>query len=370
VYFYIDLPSTDLLPTYTHNGFGYAVLMASLVLLNLVPRAIASDACTEAKRQINSIGSFTNCLNACLGPPAGKVDVSDAVQCLPDGCLVTVTMSPQSAQRACTLGGCQLPRLVLDCPGLQKDSVRLEHELRLRPSFLLCPVDSVDAHGSFGIDRIEIGQDNEKLKDGQNSFDMMMADIPIPPNSEWKKKQLGEVLSTEEADKNCKLCHVPNGITRIHGLKALLSRDLSPFKNDFNEHLASYVIGSNNPNAHHWDFGTYRGSDGEKLMRLDVVKDKLKPICNCIKDNRDAIKNDEEDKTHAHFPRNQKRMQLGGKHKYPNIDAELNVMTKLCEELDNYMSGLRRSNKRAMVPRTIVHAIGTASMDRGVKSHE
>jgi hypothetical protein len=171
---------------------------------------------------------------------------------------------------------------------------------------------------------------------------MIMADVPIPPNSEWRKKQLREVLSTEETDKGCKLCHAPHGITIVHRLKAPLSRDLSPFKNDFQEHLASYVTGTNDPPTPHWEFGTYTGSDGEKLARLDLVNDKLKPICRCIKDNRDAIKNDNEDKTRAHFPRNQRRIPLGEKQKHPNIDAELNVMTKLCEELNNYVGGLRR----------------------------
>jgi hypothetical protein len=89
------------------------------------------------------------------------------------------------------------------------------------------------------------------------------------------------------------------------------------------------------------EFGTYRGSDGEKLTRLDVVNDKLKPICKCIEDNREAIKNDNDDRTQAHFPRNQKWSQLGERRKHPNIDAELNVMTKLCEELDNYVNGQR-----------------------------
>jgi hypothetical protein len=344
--------------------------MAGLVVLSLAQRAHASDVCSEAKQQIHTIGSFMNCLNACLGP-ADKVDVSSAVQCLPDGCFVTVTMSPQSAQRACSLGGCQLPRLIFDCPGLENGGIRRpEHELRLRPSFLLCPVDSVDAHGAFGIDRIEIGQDNEKLKAGQKSFNMIMADVPIPPDGEWKKKQLREALSTDESDKGCKLCDAPNGITTVHGLKALLSRDLSPYKNDFNEHLASYVIGTNDPAAHQWEFGTYRGSDGKKLTRLDVVKDKLKPICDCIKNNRGAIKSDNEDKIHSHFPTNQKRMQLGQKQKHPNIDAEVNVMTKLCEELHNYVGQMHRSNNRAVVPPTVVGAIRTAPIDRGAKSNE
>src|SRR5215469_12958129 len=129
-----------------------------------------------------------------------------------------------SPQRACILGGCQLPRLIFDCPGAQSGPPQPTDGLRLRPSFLLCPVDSVDAREVFGIDRIEIGQDHEKLKEQQNSFDMMMADIPILPGQEWKKKQLGEVLSTEKTDKGCKLCHKPNGTTTIEGLKALLSR--------------------------------------------------------------------------------------------------------------------------------------------------
>src|SRR5262249_20892827 len=131
-------------------------------------------------------------------------------------------------------------------------------------------------------------------------------------------------------------------------------------------HLASYVIGTNNPAAGKWEFGTYRGSDGEKLTRLDVVNDKLKPICKCIEDNRDAIKNDnDDDETQAHFPRNQTRRQLGAKQKHPNIDAELNVMTKLCEELDTYVSGLRRYNKAAMVRPAIVRALGSSFLKSG-----
>jgi hypothetical protein len=63
---------------------------------------------------------------------------------------------------------------------------------------------------------------------------MTMADVHIPPRTEWKKKQFEEALSTEKTDKGCKLCHAPNGITMVQGLKAPLSRDLSPFANDFN----------------------------------------------------------------------------------------------------------------------------------------
>jgi hypothetical protein len=106
--------------------------------------------------------------------------------------MVTVTMSPHSAQCACTLGGCQLPRLIFDCPGLQNGPGPPKDGLRFRPSFLLCPVDSVDAGGSFGIDRIEIGQDNEKLTENQNRFDM----TKTMPCAEWAHDGSGTQSTT------------------------------------------------------------------------------------------------------------------------------------------------------------------------------
>jgi hypothetical protein len=169
-----------------------------------------------------------------------------------------------------------------------------------------------------GVTHLPISSADWSLCDDKCSNICVMTRVCASYSLDWQvktevpeKKQSVEVLSTEEADKNCKLCYALNGITRIHGLKALLSRDLSPFKNDFNEHLVSYVIGSNNPTARQWDFGTSRGSDEEKLTRLDVVKDKLKPICNYIKGSRDAIKNDEEDETHAISPGTRNGCNLG-----------------------------------------------------------
>jgi hypothetical protein len=82
--------------------------------------------------------------------------------------MTTVTMSPQSAQRACTLGGCQLPRIIFDCPGPADG-------LRFRPSFLMCPVDSKSDAGTFGKDRIEIGEDNMKLARPARVY------VPFPP---------------------------------------------------------------------------------------------------------------------------------------------------------------------------------------------
>src|SRR5208282_6460831 len=50
--------------------------------------------------EINSIRSFVACLNGI--PAADKTNVSATVAaCIPQGCYVTVTMSPESAQGAC-----------------------------------------------------------------------------------------------------------------------------------------------------------------------------------------------------------------------------------------------------------------------------
>jgi len=120
----------------------------------------ANGACTTP---VNSIDSFVCCVNSTV--PAGG-NVSNAVQCLPPGCSITLTMSAQSAQKACTLGTCQLPRVLLNCPGPAAG-------LSFRPSFLLCPSDS-GAAPEFGMDRVELGEDTE-------SGDLIMADVPFPP---------------------------------------------------------------------------------------------------------------------------------------------------------------------------------------------
>lgn len=52
-----------------------------------------------------TIDDFVGCLNQKLqGQPA---DISKAVQCLPQGCKFLLTMSPESAQAACTLASCR-----------------------------------------------------------------------------------------------------------------------------------------------------------------------------------------------------------------------------------------------------------------------
>src|SRR5262245_37126861 len=82
---------------------------------------------------VKDIETFVTCLNDNLTGKKGVDISSDAVipTCLPRGCTFVLTMSPASAQAACTLGGCQLPRVIFDCPTGKEMQ-------RFRPSFLLC----------------------------------------------------------------------------------------------------------------------------------------------------------------------------------------------------------------------------------------
>jgi hypothetical protein len=311
---------------------------------------MAADTCEEAKANIRNRGTielFMDCLNTCV--PA---DVSEAIQCLPDKCLITVTMSPQSAQRACTLGGCQLPRIILDCPGPADG-------LRFRPSFLLCPVDSKGAGDHFGKDRIEIGEDNRKLDRpirtafGTGTFDMKMADVPILPNNNYVSMDLEDVLSLKSGrgnvgSKGCNNCHDANGTTMVTDmfgqmLEAQLSLDISAF-GVFVEGLAQYTIGTNDPIERMLRIGpgmTTKGSDGMLLQPVDVVRQGLSPICDCIKDpdKQTAIIADNDNR--RNFPKNQSGRGLGDGTPNPDMRTEIGVMTRLCDALQAYTTGPR-----------------------------
>ncbi len=316
---------------------------------------MAADTCAEAKANVKNIESFMDCLNTCVSGPA---DVSDAVQCLPPKCLFTVTMSPQSAQRACTMGGCQLPRIILDCPGPSDG-------LRFRPSFLMCPVDSKGVDGQFGKDRIEIGEDNMKLRPthttfGTATFDMTMADVSIPPGADYVPMELKDVLSQSTGprdkvgSKGCNNCHDDNGTTVVtdmfsNMLTARLSLDISPF-GVFNEGLAQYTIGTNDILERMSRLGpgmNTKGSDGMPLEPVDVVKQGLSPICQCIKDpkRQDAIIQDNQNK--SNFPKSQSGRGLGDMTPNPDIRTELGVMTRLCDALDAYVRPPAQSTQGA-----------------------
>jgi hypothetical protein len=258
--------------------------------LTLTRGAIA-DACSDAQAAVKDISSFNDCINTCQGGKA--TDTSNTVQCLPAGCKVTLTMSPDSAQAACTLGGCQLPRVILDC------SSKTDKTLPpFRPSYLLCPKDSKRAGNQFGNDRIEIGQD----KDNKAQSVMFMADIPVPPGQNYAKLMLQDILSQFKNTKGCNSCHdAPNPRTaKIMGIDGELSQPISPIgESQENTQLAPYVIDTQDGNLQKMADAKIEqlkkdkpdlkipplGTDGKPIK-----KQKLPEICDCIiADNADGM---------------------------------------------------------------------------------
>jgi hypothetical protein len=218
----------------------------------------------------------------------------------------------------------------------------------------MCPVDSKGADGQFGKDRIEIGEDNMKLRPtrttfGTATFDMAMADVSIPPDADYVSMELKDVLSQSTGprdkvgSKGCNKCHDDNGTTAVNDmfgntLTARLSLDISPF-GVFNEGLAQNTIGTNDPVERMFRVGpgmNTKGSDGTPLEPVDVLKQGLFPICQCLKDpkHQDAIIQDNQN--NRNFPKNQSGRALGDQTPNPNIRAEIGVMTRLCDALDAY----------------------------------
>lgn len=175
--------------------------MVANVTLVLVAAGLVVLVATT-RDDVNDTESFVECLNSQLADQ-GAVDISYAVQaCIPDGCKITLTMSNESAQAACTLAGCQLPRVLLDCP----DPTDPKNEMRFRPSFLLCPVNS-KAGGHYGADRVETAKDLER-KNGKPTK-MEMGDVPIEPGQDWEEiDPPHDAVSSVGNDKRCNVCHV------------------------------------------------------------------------------------------------------------------------------------------------------------------
>jgi hypothetical protein len=162
--------------------------------------------------EITTPEQFVDCLNDSF--EAGQeVTIADTVQCLPANCTVTLTVSRESAQAGCIMGGagdpnppsdveradtagaeptCQLPRVLLSCP----------RPPGFMPSYTLCPVGSV-SDGVQGSNRVEIG---EIVDDFDN---MRMADVPVPPGP-YEPLDPDEVISKVDGGqgtKNCNQCH-------------------------------------------------------------------------------------------------------------------------------------------------------------------
>jgi|GEM_PF-6967433 len=170
-----------------------------------------SDELSCPVQEVKTIEDLANCLNDAF-EEGEEVTIADTLQCIPAGCSVTLTMSRSSAQAGCFMGGagdpnppsgvttaetagpeprCQLPRILLDCPGPPP----------FMPSYSLCPVGSVgEAQGS---NRIEVGQ----VVDAAGN--MRMGDIPVPPGP-YEPLDPADVVSKVDGGqgtKECNQCH-------------------------------------------------------------------------------------------------------------------------------------------------------------------
>src|SRR5262245_11882333 len=158
------------------------VTLATLLFPFLLGDSCLLPLADTAPDDVRSIEGFVECLNN----RAVGGDVSDAVQCLPPGCTLTLTKSDGSAQPACSFGGCQLPRVLLSCPGAPQ----------FQPSFSLCVTDG-------GLNRVEIGETVNA--EGH----MRMADVHVGPGyavtdpASVVSKVTGE--NSDSAD--CWTCH-------------------------------------------------------------------------------------------------------------------------------------------------------------------
>jgi len=234
---------------------------------------------------INMIKTFVGCLNSELLPKA-TTDIADTVtQCLPNKlCKVTVTMSTESLQPACTIGTTKFPRIILDCPGPAADK-------RFRPSYMLCPTPQ-DNEGKPRMDRVEIGQDNSKvtfaLKRDDNKGFLVMADIPVPQGKKLARVDFNKVVSMgngtgTEGTIGCEsFCHKVPSPPKAKDLTTIQTHPaINPFSTDFRgADLTPFVVYTD-----HKDAKEYPGL--EKIpagARADFEN-----ICKAITANKAAI---------------------------------------------------------------------------------
>jgi len=170
------------------------------VLLAIVAASFVGRAPVYAQGAGHDLQSFVDCLNGRLSG-VNPVDVSGAVQCIPDGCKITVTMSQESAQPACfeDLGSpavkVQLPRILLSCPGPAGNEWK-----RFRPSFLLCHTNIPERNQ--GWNRVEIGSDQTpSVVNRKATVSMQTGDVLIPEFQPWVR------IITPATAGSCAMCH-------------------------------------------------------------------------------------------------------------------------------------------------------------------
>jgi hypothetical protein len=240
------------LPKATSIGRS-GVVLATLVLPFLMGDACdgpapppAAPLADTAPDDVRTIENFVECLNN----RAVGGDIADAVQCLPRGCTLTLTKSGGSAQPACSFGDCQLPRVLVNCPGPPQ----------LQPSFSLCVTDG-------GLDRVEIGQTIN------TEGHMRMADVHVGPN--YQVTDPGSVVSkvtddtagSETDSAGCWVCHQAPPVPPV-GQEAISKPE------PYEIFGVNCVIDTDEP-CQPADAGNCNGSEEVTAQTLDEV-------CNCI----------------------------------------------------------------------------------------
>lgn len=264
-----------------------------LVLFTLVS-FIGIPQASDPAAGVKDIESFIACLNQ-LDPPSGERNIASATRCLPKGCKITMTMSGRSAQPACALGGCQLPRVFLNCPGPSD-------QLRFRPSFSLCPLKN--SLGEIGFNKVEIGEDTQRFLN-EAIGEMKMAEVDLSPDTDFKKLSTDTSLNKNDGvqgTKTCNMCHtaVPDkDLSKpLHWMQRFEGTNLQPF-----------IIYSEEP--------------GRLYTGQGFRRESLKEICACIEKNGSLIeKNATTDPPTAEARQN------------PNTQASL--LLKLCRNLQAY----------------------------------
>jgi len=289
----------------------------------------------------NTILSFVDCLNGVAEQNDNQAaDISTTVQCLPANCTWTLTMSAESAQAACFLGGVQLPRLIFNCPPPCPGG-SCGSGLNFRPSYLFCPILS-KSDGNFGVDRVELGQDVTGDDIAGNPIPagtMIMADVPLPPTANFTGFNPADVYSDATGDnrgsKACNACHgttllgatlAPDGtIGGQSGLEVQLSPPLPTFGGGNNtfytpQTAATFVMFSNDPEVLANLPGPLNanGANLNALSTQGVVSQTLPQLCGCINQNLNAIRND----------RGYQAALAQG-----NAESDLSVLTNLCSAL-------------------------------------
>lgn len=230
------------------GGLARTIAGAGLVATAFALPLLLGEGCIPdtAPDDVRSIEGFVECLNNRI---VGG-DIADAVQCLPRECTLTLTKSGASAQPACSHGGCQLPRVLVNCPGPP----------RFMPSFSLCVSDG-------GLQRVEIGE----VVNTQGH--MRMADLHVGPGG-YTFTTPASVVSVvtdatpdaESDSADCWTCH--------HVVPAAVGEEAISKPEPYEIFGVDCVIGTDEP-CREPDAGSCNGIEDVSAQTLDEV-------CACI----------------------------------------------------------------------------------------